>query len=46
MQAFRYTKPQVAIHWLAAALIAFLLVLWQQFIVKDGLLSRMRFGGR
>lgn len=26
MQAFRYTKPQVAVHWLAAALIAFLLV--------------------
>jgi cytochrome b561 len=26
MHAFRYTKPQVAIHWLAAALIAFLLV--------------------
>jgi cytochrome b561 len=26
MQAFRYAKPQVAIHWLAAALIAFLLV--------------------
>ena len=26
MQALRYAKPQVAIHWLAAALIAFLLV--------------------
>jgi cytochrome b561 len=26
MQAFRYAKPQIAIHWLAAALIAFLLV--------------------
>jgi cytochrome b561 len=26
MHAFRYSKPQVAVHWLAAALIAFLLV--------------------
>lgn len=26
MQGFRYSKPQVAVHWLAAALIAFLLV--------------------
>lgn len=26
MPAFRYTQPQVAVHWLAAALIAFLLV--------------------
>jgi cytochrome b561 len=26
MTAFRYAKPQIAIHWLAAALIAFLLV--------------------
>jgi cytochrome b561 len=26
MQAFRYAKPQIAIHWLAAALIVFLLV--------------------
>lgn len=26
MTAFRYAKPQIAIHWLAAALVAFLLV--------------------
>lgn len=26
MPVFRYTKPQVAVHWLAAALIAFLLL--------------------
>jgi cytochrome b561 len=26
MQVFRYAKPQIAVHWLAAALIAFLLV--------------------
>jgi len=26
MHTFRYAKPQIAIHWLAAALIAFLLV--------------------
>jgi cytochrome b561 len=26
MQTFRYAKPQIAIHWLTAALIAFLLV--------------------
>lgn len=26
MQTFRYAKPQIVIHWLAAALIAFLLV--------------------
>lgn len=26
MQTFRYAKPQIAIHWLAAILIAFLLV--------------------
>lgn len=26
MQTFRYAKPQIAIHWLAAALIAFLLI--------------------
>jgi cytochrome b561 len=25
MQSFRYAKPQVAVHWLAAALIIFLL---------------------
>ena len=26
MQTFRYAKPQIAIHWLAAVLIAFLLI--------------------
>jgi cytochrome b561 len=26
MQAFRYAKPQIAVHWLAAVLIAFLLI--------------------